>query len=251
MVGISTPGEDSMRRLALVILVLGLVSAACSGSTTDTTARDEQSSATTSTVEVTTTTTATPTTTAAPETTTTTAASTTTVALEAAVVPPTPVVGVLDPYSPGGADLFAPGAVEAHWYQWDGLYVVLYRGFDASDGTPICAGNSILETGAGWTHITDSPHAGEVDKICIDAVRIAEAPSGVFACDTLLYYVTEIPTDLGGDLFGTLEIGDGEWNGQTSQAPADLAGTPEFEPGMAAYELPQTDVDPGGVVVCS
>ena len=80
--------------------------------------------------------------------------------------------------------------------------------------------------------------------------KIAEAPHGVYACGSLLYYLTEIPTEQEGILFGTLEIGDADgFRGQTSQAPADTS-VPEFEPGLTAYELPPSDVDPGGVVTC-
>ena len=83
-------------------------------------------------------------------------------------------------------------------------------------------------------------------------MKIAESPSGVFSCDTLLYYVTEIPIDVEGPsvLWGTLELGDGEWNGQTSQAWTDLANTPTFEPHLTAYDLPAATTDPGGVVSC-
>jgi hypothetical protein len=42
------------------------------------------------------------------------------------------VFSVLIPYNAEGGELSAEGSVEAHWYQWDGFYVVLYRGFDAT-----------------------------------------------------------------------------------------------------------------------
>ncbi|MGI9584627.1 MAG: hypothetical protein ACR2N7_03460 [Acidimicrobiia bacterium] len=236
-----------MKRLLVFIAALAIIATACGDSATTTTA---ETAATTTTAPAATTTTAAATTTAAP---TTTAPATTATTAAPSAVPPTPIVGFLDPYSPGGADLFPPGSVEAHWYRWDGLYVVLYRGFDASGGSQICAGNSIQVEGVGFGSVTNSPHNGEVDEICIDAVKIAESPSGVYSCDSLLYYVTEIPTDVEGTsvLWGTLELGDGEWNGQTSQAWSDLANTPEFEPNLPAYDLPETTADPGGVVSCS
>ncbi len=42
----------------------------------------------------------------------------TTEAAGGSLVARTSVIGVLTPYSAGGADLFLEGSVEAHWYQW-------------------------------------------------------------------------------------------------------------------------------------
>jgi len=205
------------------------------------------------------TTTTAPTTTTTEETTTTTEATTTssteaptTTVPPSVTVPATPVVGVLTPYNDGGAGLFPPESVEAHWYQWEGFYVVLYRGFDASAADPICAGNSIRVGENQWDFISNSPYLGTADEICVGAPRIAEPPAGVFACDTLLYSVTEIPVETEGlGLFGTLEIGTADgFGGQTSEALIDIAATPEFLPDQAAYELPPSDVDPGGLVTC-
>jgi hypothetical protein len=207
-----------------------------------------QAETTTTTEESTTTTEATTTTTE--ETTTTEATTTTVVAAEE--VPATPVVGALAPYPPvdAGAALL-PDPVEAHWYQYEGLYVVLYRGFDASSGQEICAGNSIAIEGVTFSNVTNSPHLGSADEICVGTAKIAEPPSGVYACDTLLYYLTEIPTESEGTLFGTLEIGKAELLvGQSSPAATDLAATPEFVPNLVAYDLPPSGVDPGGVVTC-
>ncbi len=239
-----TEEEDHMRRVLVMTAAGAILLAACGGGSTDTTT---QGASTTSSTQAAITTSSTATTTSPA---TTTVPETTTTAAAAALVPVTPVVGLLDPYSPGGADLFPPGSVEAHWYQWDGLYVVLYRGFDAASGAPICAGNSIFVEGVGYGSVTNSPHNGLADEICVGAAKIAEPPSGVYACDTLLYYLTEIPSDVDGMLWGTLEIGDGEWQGQTSQAKTDLANTPMFEPGLAGYELPPTTDNPGGKVSC-
>ena len=233
-----------MKRATSFLAFLAIVVAACGGESADTTTAPEPEPTTTAAPAPTTTQPA-PTTTAAPE-------PTTTAAPAATVVPSTPVVGLLAPYNDGGAALF-PGPIEAHWYQWGGLYVVLYRGWDAADGTEICAGNSILPpSGPPWIHVTNSVHLGSADEICIDTAKIAEAPSGVYACGSLLYYLTEIPVEEEGSLFGTLEVGlgGGVWNGHTSEAPADLANTPEFEPGLTAYEIPASGVDDGGVVTC-
>ena len=70
------------------------------------------------------------------------------------------------------------------------------------------------------------------------------------ACGALLYYLTEIPIDVEGTLYGTLEIGTAAgFEGQTSQTASDAA-VPEFEPGLEGYDLPPSDVDPGGEVSC-
>ena len=238
-----------MRRVFLVAAAVALVGAACSGDSTDTTVSPNQPTATTTSQAATTT--RAPTTTATP--TTTAPATPITAGPVAEMVPPTPVFGLLDPYNDAGGGLFPAESVEAHWYQWDGLYVVLYRGWDAADGTEICAGNSWRADGAIWENITNSAHIGDEDEICVDTARLAQPPSGVYACGSLLYYLTEIPTDATGNLWGTLEIGSGggEWAGQTSETPIDLASTPEFEPGLPAYELPPSAMDDLDVVECA
>jgi hypothetical protein len=239
----------SMARKLMIVAVFVLVAAACSSSEDTTTSTQPVTSTTAATTS-----TASATATTAVEQTTTTGgedATTTTGAVEAAEIAATGAIGVLQPYSPGGGDLFPPASVEAHWYRWDGRYVVLYRGFDAAAGQEICAGNSILIEGSGFDNVTNSPYLSGADEICIDADKVLEPPDGVQACGSLLYYLTEIPTGAGGTLFGTLEIGfgDGVWEGQTSQAVSDPA-VPEFRPGLAAYQLPPSDVDDLGVIAC-
>jgi hypothetical protein len=238
----------SMARTLSIAAAVALIAAACS-STEDTTTTTQPA---TSTTAATTTTAAETTTTTVQQTTTTGAEETTTTgAVEAVEIAATSVIGVLQPYSPGGGDLFAPSSVEAHWYQWDGLYVVLYRGFDATAGREICAGNSVLIEGSGFNNVTKSPYLSDADEICIDAAKVLEPPDGVQACGSLLYYLTEIPIGADGTLFGTLEIGlgDDEWDGQTSQAVSDPA-VPEFRPGLAAYQLPPSGVDDLSTIAC-
>lgn len=238
------------RVLALIAVVaIGAASCSSDGGDDETTTTTSANTTTTTVAETTTTTTS------APETTTTTAAETTTTS-EAppagATIEATPVFAQLQPYNEQGGALFAPGTVQAHWYQWDGLYVVLYRGFNAADGSQICAGNSIQEA-AGFSFVSNSPHNGTVEEICDGSPRIAEAPSGVFACGPLLYYVTEIPTTTVGNLFGTLEIVQGGASvvyGQTSAVGGSIDVTPEFEPGLTAYTLPSSTVDDLGAVNC-
>ena len=235
--------------LALVLIAAGCGSSSDDSSTTSTAG---EAATTTTAAETTTTTTAATTTTTAPTTTTTAALTTTTTEGSDTAVPATPIVGVLSAYGPGGESMFPAGSVEAHWYQWDGLYVVLYRGFNTLLGDPICAGNSILEMDGQFEYICNSPHEGTVAEICDGVPKLADAPSGVYSCGALLYYLTEIPTETVGTLFGTLEIvRGGVGDGQSSIAESDIASTPEFEPGLASYELPPSDVDNGGTVVCS
>ena len=221
--------EASMRRALIAVVAIALALSACGGTSNDTTTTDAPGQPTTTAPAPATTTTT------EPATTSTTIQATTTTATAGATVAATPVIGYLEPYSPGGADLFPPGSVEAHWYQWGDRYVVLYRGFNAADGSAICAGNSVFIEGVGFGSISDSPYNGAEDEICVGSQRLAEPPSGAFACDTLLYYVTEIPSDVDGALWGTLAYGDGQWEGQTSQAISDLANTPVFEPGLEAW----------------
>ncbi len=208
---------------------------------------------TTTTTATTSTTTEATTTTTVEETTTTTTETSTTTTLTASAVPTTPIFGVMAPYPPEEEGLaLSPTPVEAHWYQYQDRYVVLYRGFDASAETPLCPGTSIRDEAGTTTFASNSPIMGTVDEVCSTAERIAQPPFGVYACGTLLYYVTEIPTESEGTLIGNLEVSTGDgFIGQTSEIAADLETPPEFTPGLTEYELPATEVDTGGSVTCT
>jgi len=105
------------------------------------------------------------------------------------------------------------GGGEAHWYQWDGLYVVLYRGYDATDLSPLCPGNSI-ETSTGFANISNAPYPADQAAACTGAPNITDNAA---SCGSLLYYVTEIPTTNIGNLWGTLELSTSEgFVGQTT-----------------------------------
>jgi hypothetical protein len=164
------------------------------------------------------------------------------------------VLGVPDTNIYGaGADMFPPGSVEAAWYQWNGFYVALYRGFNLADVGPVCPGTSQFVTG--WTEISNSPAPQGADASCAGAPNIVTAPQGAHECGDLLYYVTIIPVDPATEgviLYGSMErsAGSGAFDGQTSQAGADAANTPEFEPGLTAYSLPASAVDDAQVVTC-
>ena len=54
---------------------------------------------------------------------------------------------------------------------------------------------------------------------------------GVRACGEIVVYVTAIPSDLGGNLFGTVEVypPDGSIIGLTSVAAVEPGGAPEVD----------------------
>lgn len=166
----------------------------------------------------------------------------------------TPVVGTLSAYpdmvpDQDGSDLFPENSVQAHWYQWDGVYVVLYRGYDATNPMGLCPGNSI-ESGGAFDSISNSPHPSSATAACEGATSIASV--GSMSCGPLLYYVTEIPTTSTGNLWGSIELSTGMgFIGQTTfGTPSDIANTPEFEPGLAGYDLPPSDIDALDFVDC-
>ena len=100
-------------------------------------------------------------------------------------------------------------------------------------------------------NVTNAPWKGTENEVCATVMNFATPPAGAYGCGRLLYYVTEIPVTTGGGLFGTLEFNDGGgFIGASSVAQSNIDMTPEFEPGLAAYDLPASNVDSGGVVSC-
>jgi Raf kinase inhibitor-like YbhB/YbcL family protein len=126
---------------------------------------------------------------------------------------------------------FEPGSVEAHWYQQNGSYVIVYRGLDAASIGPLCPGNSI-QTAAGFSNVSNAPNALGG---CADTVPAAPAGVGVQACGAHLVYITAIPTGTAGNLYGTIEsfAAAGALVGQTSVALANPAITPAID--VAAF----------------
>lgn len=233
-------------RFVIALGIASLVLAACSDSEESGDTTLAPVSATTATPPATTTTEP-PATTQAPVTTL--PATTTTSTIPAFELPPTPVAAILDAYNEGGEGLFPSGTVEAQWYQTDGFYVVIYRGLDIRLQGPLCAGNSI-QTAAGFEFISNSP-AGEAgpDAVCVDVPNLAT--EGVRQCAGSIAYVTDIPTTAEGALFATLEFNDGSgFIGQTSSVQSDLANTPEIDFSFAAYILPPSSVEEGGLIEC-
>jgi hypothetical protein len=109
----------------------------------------------------------------------------------------------------------APGAVTAQWYTSGGRYVVAYVGLDLSETGSLCPGNSIL-TGAGFSNVSNAPTE---EGACEGFTTLTTDPEvGSIVCQGSLLYVTAIPSDQQGMLYGTLEAltGDGALIGLTS-----------------------------------
>ncbi len=143
-------------------------------------------------------------------------------------LPDTPISASLTTtYGPPDELPVAAGSVEARWYQSGGKYVVYYQGLSLAESGPICPGNSI-STDSGFLHISNAPtEAGA----CTGATTLVPPPTGVKLCGELVLYLTDIPADLTGVLYGTIEIylTDGTIVGLTSMATADVAAAPEID----------------------
>jgi hypothetical protein len=164
------------------------------------------------------------------------ATSTTSTTAAAAELPATTVAGSLTttfasknkanvPYDP--TKLFPAGSVEADWYLSNGFWVVYYKGLDVAATGPLCPGNSI-KTPVGFMFESDSPTA---TGACAGVVsKVATAPVGVRICGNRLLYLTAIPTNTPGTLYGTIEklLPDGTVIGATSQAVGSHTPPPQI-----------------------
>jgi hypothetical protein len=120
-----------------------------------------------------------------------------------------------------------PGRIRALWYQSDGSYVVYYAGLSSDLYGPLCPGNS-LRTASGFLYTSNSPtHEGS----CQGAINVAAAPAGLKLCASKLVYLTQIPADAVGTLYGSIEIyqGDGTVIGLTSLAETVDGPVPEVD----------------------
>ena len=123
-----------------------------------------------------------------------------------------------------------PGSVVARWYQSDGLLVIHYDGLDLAITGPLCPGNSIL-TITGFEFISNAPTGAGA---CSTATTVAEPPTGVRLCGDEVLYLTAIPVETEGTLYGTLYSTleryreDGSIIGLTSGVNA--AGAASFAP---------------------
>lgn len=122
----------------------------------------------------------------------------------------------------------AIGSVQAQWYQSGGRYVLVYAGWSLEETGPLCPGNSI-QTAAGFQDVSNAP-TGE--GACEGAPTLSADPTvGVRECGDLVVYVTAIPSDVGGNLYGTIERfeADGAITGLTSVAAATSGAAPEVD----------------------
>lgn len=223
-----------LKRAICVVAVLSMVIAACGD--------DDGGPSTESTTSQTETTEAPTTTTEAP-TTTTTMAPTTTVA---AVVLDSPVTssfaGPFSTYifgaSQGEASAeqlgFDPASVTVHWFRGSATYVAVYQGLDAGASMYLCPGNSILQAG-GWVHVSNAPAPGSdcaaAAGFGITVIESVPGASGVQACNGVLSYITAIPSDQDGELFGSVEVypPDGVFFGASGSVPVVAADVPEID----------------------
>lgn len=171
----------------------------------------------------------------------TTEADTTTEGAAAGVIPETPLAATLDqtykvaadgsPGIPTPNELpVQPGSVEAWWYVSGDRYVVLYAGVSLTDTEPFCPGNSI-QIGSAFENISNSPtgQGGCPGRL---GENLAGAGAGVQACGPLLLYVTEIPADAEGTLYGSIEALRGtDLVGLTSSVATADGEAPEIELG--------------------
>ncbi len=219
-----------MRRTMILVVALALVWAACG----DDDATDTQAPASS-------TSTAAPATTQPPPTTTTTTAAPTTTTTEPpAALPESSIVSLVDGgykfgtvQGPATSDdlPFDLGSIEVHWFRAGDRMVAVYIGLDLDATGPLCPGNSIF-TGPGWEHITNAPSPG---ADCTGAPTIIDSVpgvSGVQTCNGLVSYITDIPSDLDGDLFGSVEIYDpaGAHTGASGFVVTVAADVPEIDP---------------------
>ncbi len=182
------------------------------------------------------------TTTEAPETTTTTVEATTTtqpagpVDVQVADFPETPLTAPLDQtYGANGAAFdeaafgLAPDSLTAAWYRAGDRWAVHYRGLDSAGANGKCPGNSI-ETASGFEYVSNSPYGA---LACSVFTGLVLPPGSLYLCaSTAVVYVSEIPIDAEGTLYGSLEQGltDGSIQGATSTVVADAAVAPEIDP---------------------
>jgi hypothetical protein len=95
-----------------------------------------------------------------------------------------------------------PGSVQAYWFKSGGRYVVAFVGFDPAAAGPLCPGSSI-QTDKGFQFVSNAPtEAGS----CNGYTTLTSDPLvGPRVCHNTLLYVTLIPSDTQGLLYGTVE----------------------------------------------
>jgi hypothetical protein len=123
-----------------------------------------------------------------------------------------------------------PGTVEAHWYSSGGRYVVAYVGLDLSATGALCPGNSIL-TDQGFEFISNAPTE---EGACEGFPTLTTEPEvGPSVCQGTVLYVTAIPSDKQGTLFGSIEA-------LADDGAAVIGLTSEAE---TSPDIPEIDLD--------
>ena len=122
--------------------------------------------------------------------------------------------------------------VTARWYRGGGRLILVYQGLDLSVSGPVCPGNSIFTTQ--FEFISNSPTApGACDGDPSGSLALAGPDAGVRICAGLVSYITEIPDDIAGVVFATINLfpDTGPALGITVSTPTS-AGIPEIDPSI-------------------
>ncbi len=96
-------------------------------------------------------------------------------------------------------------SVTARWYKGGGRLILVYQGLDLNVSGPVCPGNSIFTTQ--FEFISNSPTSpGACDGDPTASIVLAGPDAGVRICAGLVSYITEIPDDISGFLFATINL---------------------------------------------
>ena len=143
------------------------------------------------------------------------------------------------------------GPVVAYWYRGAnaGNYVVVYTGAGIAGATSqqmLCPGNSIFTP--------EFLHISNAETVPGSCGGFGTDPGTLRACDHGIWiYETNIPGDLEGTLFASLEwrSDDGGVRGLSSQAET-MPEMAELEPGLDSYAVPPWFTDDGSSTIeCS
>lgn len=200
-------------RLAAVVMVLGIVTGACSSD------GDDSASSTSTTVED---------------------DATTTSAATGGDLPDTPLVvslsGVGDftgqPVDPS-LPTFAPGEVSARFYRAGDVWAAVYDGLSPDDD--VCPGNSVAAPDGTFEAVSNSP---VTDGACDGApagstILDGSDGDGVMICGDQVGYLTIIPADAEGTLFASMVEFSGPEEGISYVGMAAVDATaPEIDPAV-------------------
>ena len=141
-------------------------------------------------------------------------------------------------------DLELSASASSYWYTAGGVYAVVYTGVDPAEVGPVCPGNSIELEAGGFGFVSNAPlEEGDCPDLPTDPHADARL------CDSVIVYTTVLPTDAEGLLTASFGGTDPDAGSGLSQVEADLAATPEIDPGAPAYSFP-TSMVPEGEVTC-